>query len=45
MNVLRKFALALVTQDRYARLSKKKMMFKAALNPEVLLNILFSYKK
>ena len=45
MNVLRKLALALVTQARYARLSKRKMMFKAALNPEVLLNILFSYKK
>lgn len=45
MNVLRKHALALVTEARYARLSKRKMMFKAALNPEVLLNILFSYKK
>lgn len=44
MNVLRKLALALVTQARYARLSKKKMMFKAALNPEVLLNILVAYK-
>lgn len=45
MNVLRKIALSLVTQAQYARISKKKMMFKAALNPEVLLNILFSYKK
>ena len=45
MNVLRKTALSLVTQAQYARISKKKMMFKAALNPEVLLNILFRYKK
>jgi hypothetical protein len=27
------------------KLSKKKMMFKAALNPQVLLDILFSQRK
>ncbi len=45
MNVLRKTALSLVTQAQYERISKKKMMFKAALNPEVLLSILFGAKK
>ena len=44
-NVLRKQALALLSQAKYGRLSKKKMMFKAALNPEVLLDILFAAKK
>lgn len=42
MNVLRKQALALLHAARTGRLSKKKMMFKAALNPQVLLDILFS---
>lgn len=45
INVLRKQALALLNQAKYGRLSKKKMMFKAALNPEVLLDILFAAKK
>ena len=45
MNVLRKTALSLVKKAQYGRLSKKKMMFKAALNPDVLLNIIFGYKK
>ena len=45
MNVLRKNALALVNQAKYGRISKKKMMFKAALNPEVLLRILFGSEK
>ncbi|MCH5279047.1 MAG: ISAs1 family transposase [Christensenellaceae bacterium] len=45
MNVLRKTALSLLNQAKYGRISKKKMMFKAALNPEVLLNILFSSQK
>lgn len=45
MNILRKTALSLVTQAQYGRISKKKMMFKAALNPEVLLRILFGVKK
>ena len=45
MNVLRKTALSLLNQARYGRISKKKMMFKAALNSTVLLSILFSAKK
>ncbi len=45
MNVLRKTALALVEKAKYGRISKKKMMFKAALNPQVLLGILFPTKK
>ena len=45
MNVLRKTALALVEKAKYGRVSKKKLMFKAALNPQVLLNILFPLKK
>ena len=45
MNVLRKVALSLVTQAQYGRVSKKKMMFKAALSPNFLLRILFGGKK
>ena len=45
MNILRKVALALLNQAKYGRISKKKMMFKAALNPQVLLLILFPHKK
>ena len=45
MNVLRKVALSLVTQAQYGRVSKKKMMFKAALSPNLLLRILFGGKK
>lgn len=45
MNVLRKTALALVENAKFGRISKKKMMFKAALNPMVLLDILFPSKK
>ncbi len=45
MNVLRKTALSLVTQAQYGRISKKKLMFKAALNPDILLSIIFSAKK
>lgn len=45
MNILRKVALDLVNQAKYGRISKKKMMFKAALNPQVLLNILFPVPK
>ena len=40
MNVLHKNALTLLNQAKYGRLSKKKMMFKAALNLKVLLDIL-----
>ena len=43
MNVLRKIALALLTKAKYGRLSKRKMMFKASLNPEVLLKILLAF--
>ena len=45
MNVLRKTALSLVTRTQHGRVSKKKLMFKAALNPHILLNILLDYKK
>lgn len=45
MNVLRKTALALLEKAKFGRISKKKMMFKAALNPQVLLDVLFSLKK
>lgn len=45
MNVLRKTALALLNQAKHDRLSKKKLMFKAALNPEVLLSVLLAAKK
>ncbi|MDO5114875.1 MAG: ISAs1 family transposase [Synergistaceae bacterium] len=45
LNVLRKNALTLLNQAKYGRWSKKKMMFKAALNPQVLLDILFFPKK
>lgn len=45
MNILRKTALNLLNQAKSGRLSKKKMMFKAALNPQVFLDILFSVKK
>lgn len=45
LNVLRKISLALVNQAKYGRLSKKRMMFKAALDPNILLAILFPVKK
>ena len=45
MNVLRKTSLSLVSQAQYGRISKKKLMFKAALDPTVLLDILFFSKK
>lgn len=35
LNVLRKTALALVSQTQYGRISKKRMMFKAVLNPDL----------
>ena len=43
LNVLRKTALSLLSKARYGRLSKKKLMFKASLNPDILLNILLSF--
>ena len=45
MNILRKTALNLVSQSQYGRISKKKLMFKAALDPDLLLKILFFPKK
>lgn len=45
MNVLRKTALSLLNKAKQGRISKKKMMLKATLNPEVLLSILFCEKK
>lgn len=42
LNILRKSALFLVSKAQYGRLSKKRLMFKAALDPAVLLDILFS---
>lgn len=41
LNVLRKFALKLASQAQYGRLSKKRIMFMAALNPDFFLKILF----
>ena len=43
LNVLRKTSLSLLSKAKFGRLSKKKLMFKASLNPDVLLNILLSY--
>ena len=45
MNIMRKTALSLVTQAQYERISKKKLMFKAALDSTVLLDIIFPPKK
>lgn len=45
MNVLRKTALSLLNQAKYGRFSKKKMMFKASLNPDVLLSVLLAGNK
>jgi len=45
MSILRKTALSLLNQAKSGRMSKKKLMFRASLNPELLLNILFQSKK
>ena len=45
LNILRKTALNLVSQAQYGRVSKKRLMFKAALEPELFLKILFSPEK
>ncbi len=34
-----------LNEARHGRISKRNMMFKAALNPEVLLDVLFLRKK
>ena len=44
-NVLRKTALFLANQAKTGRWSKKKMMFRAAMNPLVLLDFLFPEKQ
>lgn len=44
LNILRKSALSLLSQAKYGRLSKKCMRFKASLNPNVLLTVLFAGK-
>lgn len=46
MNVLRKTALNLISQiqSQYHRISKKKLMFKAALEPDLFIKILFLTK-
>ena len=41
MNILRKIGLNLVAQAQYKRISKKHLMFRAALEPTLFLNILF----
>ena len=45
LNVLRKTALNLVSHAQYGRISKRRLMFKAALDPDLLLKILFEPKK
>ena len=45
LNILRKIARNLVSQAQYGRISKKRLMFKAALEPELFLKILFTPKK
>lgn len=42
LNVLRKTALSLLCKAKSGRLSKKKLMFKASLNSDILLQILLS---
>lgn len=41
LNILRKFALKLASQAQYGRMSKKRILFMAALNPDFLLKVLF----
>lgn len=41
LNVLRKIALNLVSQAQYKRISKRRLMFRAALEPTLFLDILF----
>lgn len=45
LNILQKTALNLVSQVQYGRISKKRLMFKAALEPGLFLKILFSPEK
>ena len=41
LNVLRKTALNLISQAQYKRISKKRLMFRAALKPTLFFDILF----
>ena len=41
LNVLRKTTLNLVSQAQYKRISKKRLMFRAALEPSLFLDISF----
>ena len=47
LNVLRRTALKLISeiQAKFKRISKKRLMFKAALEPQLFINILFSWEK
>lgn len=45
MNVLRKTALSLLNKAKSGRTSKKSMMFKASLDPSILLSVLLADKK
>ncbi len=45
LNILRKIALSLLAKTKRGRLSKRKMMLKALMNPEVLLEILLAYSQ
>ena len=41
LNIMRKIALNLVSQAQYKRISKRRLMFRAALEPTLFLDILF----
>ena len=45
LNVLRKTALSLLNKTKTGRTSKRSMMFKASLDPIILLSVLLSAKK
>ena len=42
LNIMRKIALNLVTQAQYKRISKRRLMFRAALEPTLFLDLLFN---
>lgn len=42
LNILRKTALNLISQAQYKRISKKRLMFRVALEPSLFLDILFN---
>ena len=45
MNILRKMALSLLNKAKTGRTSKKSMMFKASLDPNIMLSVLLAAKK